>query len=87
MNKGHMQPAKEIERLRRRDAFVALLNRAPGESSADRRRYCAKKLLLSDQTIRTYLMRSPTRFPTERSLVMLAAAIAKDTKNRRKHCK
>lgn len=82
-----MEITTETERQQRLAEFIALLDQAPGAKRIDRIRYCAKKLLLSEQTIRTYLMEKPRRFPKALSVQVLAAAIAKDSKHRRPACK
>ena len=57
--------------------FLRLFATVPGESRADKIRFVSEKLLVSTQTVRIYLMKSPPRVPPKLALRVLADEIHK----------
>ncbi len=67
-----MKPEKKSRHLE----FLRLFDTVPCETRNDKIRWVADQLMISDATVRIYLLNKPTRVPPKLSLRVLAEAIA-----------
>lgn len=71
--KTKIKPDKKARQIE----FRRLFDTIPAESNAARIRWAADKLMIAENTVRIYLMKTPPRVPTRLSLRVLADEVLK----------
>lgn len=77
-----MKNKKHQEQKQRHIEFLRLFATVPADSNVARIRWVAEKLDRAENTVRIYLMKTPTRVPPKLALRVLADEIAKAKKSK-----